>query len=130
MTDGKLFGRITRLGIGDFELADEVKCRQDDLRERLKTNAWFGNKSRALARCTTGHCGSAKCVEICAFADWRRRLEQIPAAYRLLKKLDGPIYEARIIRGIWARPIGELRDVQHHRYKTTEPPRPRHHLHS
>jgi hypothetical protein len=38
-------------------------------------------------------------------------LEQIPAAYRLLKKTDGPIYEVRVVRGVWARPIGELRDV-------------------
>ena len=111
MTDRNQLRRITKLGIGQFELADEVKRRQDDLLERLKANMWFRNRSKALARCTADHCGTAKCVEVCAFADWRRRLEQIPAAYRLMKKTDGPIYEVRVVRGVWARPTGELRDV-------------------
>ena len=111
MTDRNQLRRITKLGIGQFESADEVKRRQDDLLERLKANMWFRNRSKALARCTADHCGTAKCVEVCAFADWRRRLEQIPAAYRLMKKTDGPIYEVRVVRGVWTRPTGELRDV-------------------
>jgi hypothetical protein len=111
MTDSDKIRRITKLGIGDFESTDEVQRRQDDLLERLKPNMWFRNKSKTLVRCTTGHCAGAKCVEVCAFADWRRRLQEIPAAYRLIKKTDGPIYEVRVVRGIWARPIGDLRDV-------------------
>ena len=39
------------------------------------------------------------------------RLEEIPAAYRLLKQADGPIYEVRLVRGIWARPMGDLWEV-------------------
>ena len=111
MTDRNQIWRITTLGIGDFELADAVKRRQDDLRERLKANMWFRNRSKALAQCTTSHCGSAKCLEVCAFADWRRRLEEIPAAYQLIKKTDGPLYEVRVVRGIWARPVGDLSKV-------------------
>ena len=111
MIDRNQLRRITKLGIGDFESADEVKRRQDDLVQRLKANMWFRNRSNALAHCTTDHCGSAKCVEVCAFADWRRRLEEIPAAYRLLKEATGPIHEVRVIRGLWARPIGDLHEV-------------------
>ena len=111
MTDRNQIRRLTKLGIGDFELADEVKRRQDDLVERLKANMWFRNRSNTLAHCTTNHCSSAKCVEVCAFADWRRRLQDIPAAYRLLKKATGPIHEVRVIRGVWARPIGNLHKV-------------------
>jgi hypothetical protein len=99
MTGGKQLARIGKLGIGDLESADEVKRRQDDVLDRLKANAWFRNKSKALAHYRTDHCGSEKCVEVCAFADWRRRPKQIPAAYRLLKKTDGPIYEVRVVRG-------------------------------
>jgi hypothetical protein len=111
MADRNQLRRIAKLGIEGFESTDEVKRRQDDLLERLKANMWFRNKSKQLAHCTTDRCGSAKCVEVCTFADWRRRLEEIPAAYRLLKKTHGPVYEVRVVRGIWARPIGELRDV-------------------
>ena len=111
MTDSNKIRRITKLGIRDFKSADEVQRRQDDLLERLKPNMWFRNKSKTLARCTTGYCAGAKCVEVCAFADWRRRLLEIPAAYKLMKKTDGPAYEVRVVRGIWARPIGDLHDV-------------------
>jgi hypothetical protein len=111
MIDSNKIRRINKLDIGEFESADEVQRRQDDLLERLKPNMWFRNKSKALARCTTGRCGGAECVEVCAFADWRRRLLEIPAAYRLIKKTDGPVYEVRVVRGIWARPIGDLHDV-------------------
>ena len=58
MTDRNQIGRLTKLGIGDFELADEVKRRQDDLVERLKANMWFRNRSNTLAHCTTNHCSS------------------------------------------------------------------------
>ena len=111
MTNSNKIRRITKLGIRDFDSADEVQRRQDDLLQRLKPNMWFRNKSKTLARCTKDHCAGAECVEVCAFADWRRRLQEIPAAYRLIKKTDGPVYEVRVVRGIWARPIGDLHDV-------------------
>ena len=111
MIDRNQIWRITKFGIGDFELAEDVKRRQDDLVERLKANTWCRKRSNALAHCTSDQCGSAKCVEVCAFADWRRRLEEIPAAYRLLKKATGPIHEVRVVRGVWARPIDDLHKV-------------------
>lgn len=111
MTDKNQIWRIAKLDISDFETPREVQRRQDDLITRLKPNAWFRSKGKELAHCTTDHCGSEKCVEVCAFADRRRRLEEIPGAYRLLKKADGPVHEVRVIRGVWARPMGDLRDV-------------------
>jgi hypothetical protein len=111
MTDKNQIRRLAKLDVSHFETPGEVQRRQHDLIARLKPNAWFRNKSNALARCTADHCGSAKCVEVCAFADWRRRLEEIPAAYRLLKKATGPVHEVRVTRGVWARPIGDLHKV-------------------
>ncbi len=111
MTDKNLIRRIAKLDISAFETTRQVQRRQEDLLARLKSNAWLRGKCQKLANCTVDHCGSEKCIEACAFADRRRRLEEIPAAYRLVKKTDGPIHEVRVVRGIWARPIGELRDV-------------------
>lgn len=102
---------IRKLGISNFETADDVGRRQADLLERLKSNAWFRGLRGPLQRCTAYRCGKTTCVEVCAFADWRRRLQQIPAAYRLISKTNAPAYEVRVVRGIWARPIGDLHDV-------------------
>lgn len=101
--------RIAGLGAFVFENVDEVRRRQTDLLERLKSNAWFRSLRAKLQRCRPERCGGNRCVEVCAFADWRRRLQLIPAAYRLIDKADGPAYEVRVVRGIWARPIEELR---------------------
>ena len=111
MTGKDQLRRLAQFDISDFEAPREVQRRQDDLLACLKSNAWFKSKCHKLGNCTVGHCGSAKCIEACAFADWQRRQEEMPAAYRLLKEATGPIHEVRIIRGVWARPIGDLRDV-------------------
>jgi len=108
----KLIRRITKLGISNFESAGDIGRVHADLRERLKSNAWFRRLHRRPERCAADSCGNNnRCVEVCAFADWRRRLEEIPVAQRLIQKTDGPVYEVRVVRGIWARPIGDLRDV-------------------
>jgi len=44
MTNSNKIRRITKLGIADFESADEVQRRQDDLLERLKPNMWCQQK--------------------------------------------------------------------------------------
>ena len=100
---------IRKLGISDLESADDVGERQADLLGRLKSNAWFRRLRGRLQRCTANRCGHNGCVEVCAFADWRRRLQQIPAAHRLISQANDPVYEVHIVRGIWARPIGDLR---------------------
>jgi hypothetical protein len=103
--------QIGGLGVFAFESVEEVRRRQADLLERLESNAWFRHLGTKLQRCTAERCGGNRCVEVCAFADWRRRLQLIPPAYRLIDKADDPAYEVRVVRGIWARPIDELREV-------------------
>ena len=110
MLDRQL-ARIAGLGAFVFESVEEVRRRQADLLARLESNAWFRRLHAKLQRCTPERCGGNRCVEVCAFADWQRRLHLIPAAYRLIDKADGPAYEVRVVRGIWARPIEELREV-------------------
>jgi hypothetical protein len=100
---------VGALGTPGLEKADVVKRRQADMLERLKSNGWFRRLRGRLLRCDEERCGNENCVEVCAFADWRRRLQQISAAFRLITKADDPVHEVRVVRGIWARPIGDLR---------------------
>jgi hypothetical protein len=100
---------VGALGTPGLEKADVVKRRQADMLERLKSNGWFRHLRGPIQRFTANRCGNNRCVEVCAFGDWRRRLQQIPAAYRLIRQASDPVYEVRIVRGIWARPIGDLR---------------------
>ena len=100
---------IRRLGISELESADDVGERQADMLERLKSNGWFRHLRGPLRRCAAIRCGNDRCVEVCAFADWRRRLQQIPAAHRLIGQANDPVYEVHVVRGIWARPIDDLR---------------------
>jgi hypothetical protein len=102
---------LAQLGISDFESVDSVERRLEDTLERLETHGWFPSLRGALQGCTADKCGKKRCVEVCAFADWRRRLQQIPAAHRLITKAHGPVCEVRVVRGIWGRPIGDLRRV-------------------
>lgn len=111
MTTTDPLDAVRKLGVKKFESVDAVQQRQDDLRERLKSNAFFRGLHVSLGKCSATHCGRANCVEVCAFADWRRRLELIPTAARLIKKAGTPVCEVRLVRGVWARPTGKLRDV-------------------
>jgi len=51
------------------------------------------------------------CTDGCAFGARRRRLREILAVHRLLKKTGGPVYEVWFTRPAWAPPSGELRSV-------------------
>jgi hypothetical protein len=59
-----------------------------------------------LEYCRPNHCARLGCAEACWFGNRRRSLEDIRAIERLLQPFDGPLYEVRIIRGVWARPFG------------------------
>ena len=61
-----------------------------------------------VADCDKNHCGRVKCAEVCQFGTRRRRLKEIPAVHRLLRKSAGPLCEVRVGRGAWARPAGKL----------------------
>src|SRR3954447_23462446 len=96
---------VTRL-----EAPEEMECLQNDLRQ-LAIRAVDADQYASLANCTPEHCGCDKCVEACWRGTRRRRLREVPAAYRLLKEVDGPVIEIRIARSSWRRPIGQLREL-------------------
>lgn len=102
---------IRKLGISDFESAELVLAKQADVLECLKANAWLRRLRQKLQGCNGPRCGNNKCVELCPLADWRRRLQIMPAAHRLLTQADGPVCEIKVVRGEWQRRLGELWDV-------------------
>jgi hypothetical protein len=63
---------------------------------------------RRLQECSEEGCGQTRCVEVCAFADWRRRLQLIPAACRLFEQAPTSVYEVKVVRGAWDRRAGDL----------------------
>ncbi len=103
--------RIAKLGIADFETVDDLRRRQRDLVRRLADAGLDTYGMRRLRNCSTDRCARKSCSEACPFAAYRLRLKEIPAAYRLISRAAGPIYEVRVARGSWARPIGELAKV-------------------
>jgi hypothetical protein len=110
MTENEI-RHIDALGISNLENAGVIRRRQADMLERLKSNGWFRHLRGPLQQCTADRCGHDRCVEVCAFADWRRRQQLIPAAYRLFKNAAGPIFEVKVVRGAWLRRAGDLPDV-------------------
>jgi hypothetical protein len=103
--------RLLKIGVTDFKTFETAKGCQLDVIERLATNPWFRGACRHLQRCTARECGGTDCKEVCAFGDRRRQLSLIPEAHRLLSKVPRPLHELRVVRGVWARPIGGLWDV-------------------
>jgi hypothetical protein len=109
--EGVMIEKPGDLAISKFETLKAVKVRQADMLQQLEQNFWLQGLGRSLHRCTAGRCGRDDCVEVCAVADWRRRMSQVPAAIKLITEVGGPVYEVRVVRGLWARPIGDLWDV-------------------
>jgi hypothetical protein len=103
--------RPKKLGILDIETARELGRRQADVLRLLEPNAWTRRLRALLRRCSKDTCGHKGCAEVCAFGNWRRRSHLIPAARRLFKNTDVPVFEVTVARGIWARPIGDLRTM-------------------
>jgi hypothetical protein len=94
-----------------FETVDDAQRRQNDLLQVLAATSVEHRRYAALTNCGPDHCGCARCAEACWFGTRRRRLFELPAAYRVIKESKGPIYRARVIRSRWGQPIGRLRDV-------------------
>jgi hypothetical protein len=103
--------RITKLGITDFETIDDVGRMQKDMLRRLEASSVDPDRYAGLADCRLDYCGRVNCLEACCFGTCRRRLTAIPAIYDLLQKCNPPLYEVRIIRGVWARPFGKLEEA-------------------
>src|SRR6516162_3652488 len=94
-----------------FETVEDIQRLQTDLLQRLATTSIEPGRYQGLADCGPDYCGRAPCAEVCWFGTRRRRLREISAVYQLFEQIEGPVYEIRIIRAAWARPIGRLQDV-------------------
>jgi hypothetical protein len=103
--------KLARLGISNFESIDKTQQRQTDRIARLEQAHIDSGYTAGFEDCGPYNCGKVKCSEGCAFGTRKRRLEEIIAVHRLMTKVDGPICEVRLIRGVWARPAGKLRGV-------------------
>jgi hypothetical protein len=100
--------RLAKLRVMDFETVAATERRQQDMLRRLERTQFGAGR---LAGCDKKHCGRKKCSEVCQFGTRRRRLKEIPAVHRLLRKSPGPLYEVRVGRGGWAQPAGKLNRV-------------------
>ena len=100
--------RLTKLGIKDFETVGATERLQNDMLQRLERVLFDAGRLAGLADCDKNYCSRLKCSEICQFGTRRRRLTEIPAVYRLLRKVGGPFCEVRVGRASWAHPAGTL----------------------
>jgi len=103
--------RLTKLGIKDFATVAATEQVQIDLLRRLPWTVVKPRQYIGLINCDYDRCGKVQCSEVCPFGTRRRRLNEILAAYRLIKNSKGPVFEVRIVRGVWARQYGRLHNV-------------------
>ena len=103
--------RLAKLGITDFETVAAAGRLQNDMLRRLERARFKPSRLADLKRCTGSQCRGQTCAEVCQFGARRRRLKEIPAAHRLLRKSAGPLYEVRVGRGAWTQPPGKLNTV-------------------
>jgi len=106
--DQKQVSRLAKLNIADFETVVETEQAQSDLLRRLAQTSVKPSEYLGLMNCDYDRCGKDQCLEGCAFGSRGRRLYEILATHRLLKKAKGPVFEVRIVRGVWTRPFGAL----------------------
>ena len=103
--------RLAKRGITDFETVAATERLQNDMLRRLERTLFDAGRLAALAGCDKNHCGRKKCSEVCQFGTRRRRLTEIPAVHRLIRKSAGPLYEVRVGRGAWSQPAENLNRV-------------------
>jgi hypothetical protein len=103
--------RMAKLGVTDFETAEDVERMQKDMLRRLAGSSADPDHYAGLANCRLDYCGRVNCLEACCFGSCRRRLAAIPAIYDLLQKCNTPLFEVRIGRGVWVRPFGKLQEA-------------------
>ena len=104
----KLRRQIRMLGVSRLDALEKMRRQQHELLRRLPRKL---RRTSGLRNCDGNCCGRTECIEACVFGSWRQRLENIEAAYGLLKRCRGPIFELRVSRSAWGRPFGELQDV-------------------
>jgi hypothetical protein len=103
--------RLAKLGIANFESVEEVRQRQTDLLRRLERAGRDPGSYVGFHDCRLNHCGLVKCADACSFGTHRRWLDRVLDAHKLLTKHRGPLYEVRLIRDSWQRPIGKLNSI-------------------
>jgi hypothetical protein len=104
----KALKRLAKLGVSNFETIADARQRQADMLRRLEQVGIDAGYYAGLDDCEPNHCGRLKCTEACWFGIRRRRLTEIALVYQLLQQCQAPLYEVRIIRESWQRPIGKL----------------------
>jgi hypothetical protein len=107
----KRLRRIAKLGITNFETVADIERLQRDLLQRLERSSVDRDRYEGLADCSTSGCGRKDCMEGCFFGAFRRRLQQVPAALRLLENARPPFHEVRVSRALWSRPFGQLNEA-------------------
>jgi hypothetical protein len=100
--------RLAKLGISNFETIADARQRQAEMLRRLEQAGIDPGHYVGLDDCGPNRCGRVNCTGACLFGRWRRWLQQIPAVYKLFQQCQGPLYEVRIIRESWQRPVGKL----------------------
>ena len=110
MNEQKILRWMANRGI-DFETVADVERQQKKFLRNLEASSIRPSCYEGLESCGTTICGCDKCLEVCRFAAYRRRLQQIVAAHRLLEQCGEPIFEIRVARGVWVRDINHLREV-------------------
>jgi hypothetical protein len=103
--------QLAKLGVTKIETIAETQRRHTDLVLRLQDASVPRRQYEGLEDCSFDHCGRVNCIEVCHFATRRRRLQEIVATCRLLKKVGGRAYEVRVTRASWTQPAGNLRKV-------------------
>lgn len=103
--------RMIALGLSDFQTVEDVEERQRALLTRLAKTSIKARRYSHLKDCGPDHCGGETCTEVCRFARWNFKRHAVNAAHALFKNVEGPLYEVRVSRGIWARPFGKLQTV-------------------
>jgi hypothetical protein len=99
---------LAKLGVSNFETVDDARQRQAEMLRRLEQAAIDPGYYVSLDDCGPDHCGRVNCAGACWFGRRQRWLREIHAAYKLFQQCQGPLYEVRIIRESWQRPVGKL----------------------
>jgi hypothetical protein len=107
LSDRKLSRRIERLGASNFESIKDTAQRQADMVRRVEEVVGVPS-CQGFRDCRPDECGLLRCSPGCWFNLRRRWLKGVLSAHELFSDLDVPLFEVRIIREEWHRPLGKL----------------------
>jgi hypothetical protein len=108
--------RLSRLGV-EFDTPHEVRRKQKDLLRLLGRSDLDRGYYIGLSDCRHDECGLMNCTDACPFGAQYQRSKEILAAHRLFTEAAEPVFEVRVSRGRWARPVGELAELTLHAAK-------------